>query len=133
MDLVKYVEENFPEVKAGLRPFGEHVVVQLKITREKTKSGIVLAQTTRDVNDENTQIARVIALGPLAYRNRTTTELWPEGVWANIGALVLVPKWGGFRFQKTTPEGDKITFCMFKDREIWGGVDEDFDGLEEVI
>ena len=133
MDLQAYVKEHFPEIKAGLRPFGEHVIVQLKITREKTKSGIVLAQTTRDVNDENTQIARVVALGPLAFRNRTTQELWPEGIWANVGELVLVPKWGGFRFAKTTPEGDRVVFCMFKDRELWGGVDENFDGLEEVI
>lgn len=133
MSLDKFVQDNFPEIEPGFNPFGVDVLVQLKTTASKSKGGIVLAHATKEINDENTMVARVIRIGPLAYRNRDTGRLWPEGVWAAPGCVVLVPKWGGFRFERTLPNGDKARFCIFKDMEIRGGLNEYFEGLDEVL
>ena len=131
--LERFVEENFPEIEPGFTPFGVDILVQLKTTASVSKGGIVLANATKEVNDENTMVARVIRLGPLAYRNRDTGQLWPEGVWAGPGSIVLVPKWGGFRFERILPSGDKARFCIFKDLEIRGGLNEYFEGLNEIL
>lgn len=133
MDLQQFIVDSFPEIEPGFVPFGVDVLVQLKTSASKSKGGIMLAAATKEVNDENTMVARVIRLGPLAYRNRDTAQLWPEGVWAQPGSVVLVPKWGGFRFERTLPSGDKARFCIFKDLEIRGGLNEYFEGLSEIL
>jgi len=133
MSLDQFKQDNFPEIEPGCKPFGVDVLVQLKTTQTVSKGGIFLARDTQEANDENTMVAKVIQLGPLAYRNRDTGELWPEGVWANAGDIVLVPKWGGFRFGRTLPNGDKARFCLFQDKELRGGLNEHFEGLLEVI
>jgi co-chaperonin GroES (HSP10) len=131
--MTAYIAENFPETEPGFRPFGCDVLVQLRTVKEKTKGGIVLVEETKEFNNENTMVGRIIRLGPLAYRNRDSGQLWPEGVWASPGDIVLVPKWGGFRFQSTLPNGDKAKFCIFKDLEIRGGLNEFYEGLDEVL
>jgi len=133
MDLKQFIDEHFPEIEPGFRPFGADILVQLRTVKEKTSGGIVLVKDTQEFNQENTMVGRVIRVGPLAFRNRETGNLWPEGVWAKPGDVVLVPKWGGFRFDRTLPSGDKAKFCIFKDHEIRGGLNEFFEGLEEIL
>jgi len=133
LKLEQFVLDNFPEIEPGFTPFGVDLLVQLKSTQVKSKGGIYIAPATKEFNEENTMVARVIRLGPLAYRNRDTGQLWPEGVWAKAGSVVLVPKWGGFRFERTLPDGNKARFCIFKDLEIRGGLNEWFEGLDEIL
>ncbi len=130
-NLEQYVKEHFPDVKPGVRPFGLDVLVQMKLFREKTASGLVLVKDTQEMNNENTMVARVVAIGPLAYRNRDTGEPWNEGIWARPGDLVLVPKWGGFRFDKRVDVGT-VRFAIFKDLELQGGLDADSDLLDLI-
>src|SRR6267154_2095216 len=89
------LDEAFPAVDPNYRPFGSRVLVQLRSPRNKTAGVIVLAQETQDNIQGNTQVAKVIAMGTLAFHNRTTGEEWPEGAWAKIGDYVRVPKFGG--------------------------------------
>ena len=131
--LEEFINDHFPEIEPGFVPFGTDVLIQLKTTQTTSKGGIVLAAATKEINDENTMVGRVIRLGPLAYRNRDTGALWPEGVWATPGTVVLVPKWGGFRFERTLPDGNKARFCIFRDLEIRGGLNEYFEGLSEIL
>ena len=56
--------EAFPEVKAGLRPFGSKVLVQIRSPMKQTKSGFFLPDETVETERWNTQVAKVIALGP---------------------------------------------------------------------
>ena len=128
----EFITQYFPEIEPGISPFGVDVLVQLKTAQLMSGGGIALVGETVEVNNENTMVARVIRIGPIAYRNRDTAKLWPEGVWAKPGDVVLVPKWGGFRFERTLPDGNKARFCIFKDLEIRGGLNEWFEGLEDV-
>ena len=124
----------FPEVEPGVYPLGARVLIQLRSVRTHTDSGIELPQDTRDFNKASTQLGKIAKLGPIAFRNRESGELWREGVWAKVGDFVRVPKWGGDRFERTIP-GSRQTaiFCIFSDHELIAKVDPDaFTDIDEV-
>ena len=128
----EFVSEFFPEIDPQYRPFGERVLVQYKLVRKKSAGGLILATDTQEVQRENTVMAKIVALGQIAYCNRETGQPWPEGHWAKIGDVVLVPKWGGFRFQRKFGE-EVITFATFKDHEIVGCPTGGFDELDQIL
>ncbi len=129
------LESAFPEVIPGVRPLGTRVLVQLRVVRKKTESGLVLVQDTRDYNKSITQLAKVVRLGPISYCNRSTGDRWPEGVWVKEGDLVRVPKHGGDRFERPIPGSDEtVIFAMFQDHEILSAVEpEVFSELDEIL
>ena len=94
------LQEAFPDVSPGVYPMGARVLVQLRTVREKTRGGIVLVEDTKQFNKGTTQIGKIVCLGPIAYRNRDSGNLWPEGVWARPGDFVRIPKFGGDRFER---------------------------------
>ena len=124
----------FPSVVPGVAPLGARVLVQLRTVREKTQGGLVIVQDTKEFNKANTQLGKIIFLGPLAFRNRETGMLWKEGVWAVPGEYVRIPKWGGDRFErKIEGTDDTAIFCIFSDHELIAKVDpEAFEELDEV-
>lgn len=124
----------FPEVIPGVKPLGARVLVQLRTVREKTQGGIVLVEDSKEFNKANTQLGKIVALGPIAFRNRDSGELWREGVWARPGDFVRIPKWGGDRFERKIPgTEDTAIFCIFSDHELIAQVDPDaFEELDEV-
>jgi co-chaperonin GroES (HSP10) len=106
-----------------MRPFGERVLVQIRTPKTKSAGGIILHEETRETDKWNAQVAKVIALGPLAFHNRDTMQSWPEGAWCAVGAFVRVPKYGGDRFEvPVAGRADKALFAVFKDLEIIGEV-----------
>jgi co-chaperonin GroES (HSP10) len=127
-----FLREYFPTVEHGIEVYGPDVLVQFKLTRKKSHGGIILTAETQDVQKENTVIARIVTMGPLAYCNRETGLPWTEGVWAKAGTVVLVPRWGGFRFPRRFEE-EQVVFSLFKDFEVKGGVKWGFDELDRVL
>lgn len=113
------LEWYFPEVDSGRTPLGDRVQVQLRRTKRTSAGGIALVSETKDTEMWNTQIAKVIKVGPIAYKNRTTGETWYEGQWIKPGDFVIVPRWGGTRWEVVV--GDDVEtalFCTFKDHEV---------------
>lgn len=128
------LESSFPETPCGIRPLGTGILVQLRLTKRRTASGIEIVQATRDFNDSVCQFAKVVSLGPLAYRDRTTGELWPEGLWAKAGDIVRVPKYGGDRFAKQLDNGDTVIFVIFDDRSVTGVINPEYlTSLDELV
>jgi hypothetical protein len=81
----------FPKVEPGMEPFGGRVIVQLRRIKLKTsKGGIVLVEETKESEKWNNMIGKVVAIGPLAFKNRDTMQPWPEGTWAQVAALLRV-------------------------------------------
>ena len=111
-------EDAFPVIDPGVRPFGSRILLQIRRAKTKTKGGIILAGETRDTEMWNTQVAKVRALGPLAFHNRNTMEPWPEGAWVAIGDYVRAPKYGGDRWSVRDAEGDEIIFVIFNDLDL---------------
>jgi len=115
----------FPDIDPGVRPFGSRVLLQIRRAKTKTKGGIILAGETRDTETWNTQVAKVRALGPLAFHNRNTMEPWPEGSWVKIGTYVRAPKYGGDRWSVHVGDGEEILFVLFNDLDLLGEITGD--------
>lgn len=114
----------FPDVDPGVRPFGSRVLVQVRRAKRKTKGGIILADEVRDTEAWNTQVAKVRAIGPLAFKNRNTQEPWPEGDWVKEGTYVRAPKYGGDRWS-VTYDGEEVVFVLLNDLDLLGEVTGD--------
>jgi co-chaperonin GroES (HSP10) len=121
--------EAFPAVDAGVQPFGSRVLVQIRTPKTKTAGGIILHVESRDTEKWNTQVAKVIAVGPLAYKNRDTQASWPEGQWCKPGDFVRVPKYGGDRWEVPLDRGSRekeaAMFVIFNDLDVIGQVTGD--------
>jgi co-chaperonin GroES (HSP10) len=129
-DIEQTLEEAFPVLDPLMRPYGGRVLVQLRAVKEKvTAAGILLPEETKETEKWNTMIGKVIAVGPLAFKNRETMEPWPEGVWAKVGDYVRVPKYGGDRweieFKDEAGLNGKALFTFFNDHEVIGEVTGD--------
>lgn len=114
------VDDAFPNVDPNCIPCGSNIVVQLKRSKSVTAGGIILVSDSKQTEQWNTQVAKVVRVGPLAYRSRDTMQPWPEGAWVKEGDFVRVPKYGGDRWTVPTgPEDDsEIHFIMFNDLDV---------------
>ena len=103
--------------------------------RAKTVSGIVLTDDTRTFNKANTQLGKVVALGPIAFCNRETGKTWNEGVWAEPGQFVRIPKYGGDRFERAISGSEETAvFCIFSDHELIAQFEPSaFEELDEIL
>jgi len=114
------LREAFPAVDPGAVPVGGRILVQWRQVRKTvTNSGIVLVEETKETEKWNTQVAKVIAVGPLAFKKRDTLEPWPEGNWVQVGDFVRMPKWGGDRWEVPFGGDDEhALFSIFNDHEV---------------
>lgn len=118
------VEEAFPSVDPGVRPYGSRVLCQIRLAKEKTKSGLFITSETKETERWNTQVAKVIDIGSLAFKNRNTQEPWPEGAWCKIGDFVRVPKYGGDKW--SVKHGDEeVIFVILNDLDLVGEITGD--------
>jgi co-chaperonin GroES (HSP10) len=120
----------FPTVDPGAKPLGARILVQLRRTKKKTSmGGIILVEETKETEKWQNMVAKVIEIGPLAFKNRDTMNPWPEGSWVVVGDYMRVPKWGGDRWEVQV-EGedeleDKALFMILNDHEIIAKVTSD--------
>jgi len=112
----------FPLADPGVIPLGSRILVQIRTPEEKTRGGIILTTNDQDTQMWNTTVAKVVATGPLAFHNRNTAELWPEGAWCAAGDFVRVPKYGGDRWTTETDGGQKAYYVLVNDLDVLGKV-----------
>lgn len=112
------LDEAFPVVETGIRPLGARILVQIKTTKKTSSGGIVLVEESKETEKWNTQVAKIISMGPLAYCNRETGLPWTEGMWVQPGDFIRVPRWGGDRFEVAIDGQDEpALFVIFNDHE----------------
>jgi len=123
------IDQAFPEVDPGLIPFGSRVLVQKRSPRAVTKGGIIVTGDTQETEFWNTQVAKVIHLGPGAFKNRDTLEAWPEGDWCKKGTYVRVPKYGGDKWFVDVPDQlrevtgvEQACFVLYNDLDLIGEI-----------
>jgi co-chaperonin GroES (HSP10) len=113
------VLQMFPQIVPKVMPLGARILCQLISTKKTTSSGIFLVEETKETDRWNNQVARVLAVGPLAFCNRDTGEPWKEGTWAEPGDFVIVPRWGGNRRTMKDPKGEEaIHLVTVNDHEV---------------
>lgn len=113
----------FPDIPCGMSPYGGRVIVQLRRIKKKVGAmGIIMVEETKENEKWNNMIGKVIALGPLAFKNRDTMQPWAEGTWAKVGDFVRVPRWGGDRWERRVPGEDEledpVLFTTINDHEL---------------
>ena len=112
-------QECFPDVDPGVEILGDRVLVQLRREKTLSKGGIFLVEETRQTLRFNETVAKVISIGPLAYKSPDDLTPWPEGPWCNVGDLVRTIKYGGDRFVvQPDDEGAPVVFITLQAREI---------------
>ena len=138
--LEQSLEEAFPAVDPGTVPLGSLVLLQIKAAATKTKAGLVLVQNTVETESDNTRVAKVIALGPLSFRDRGTKEQWPEGAWVKPGDFVRIGLYGGDRWRvlvetvKIKDREEKIfaEFALIEDLNLKGIVKDPLASLAHL-
>ena len=121
----------FPEVNPGQAPLGGRVIVQLRRIKKDIDMGnfkLILPTETKENEKWNNMIGKVVALGPLAYKNRDTMQPWPEGSWIEVGDFIRVPRWGGDRWERNVPgeeEQEPVLFMTINDHEVIAKITDD--------
>ena len=112
-------EECFPIVDHGVEVAGDRVLVQLRRQKVKSKGGIIFVDETQQTLKFNETVAKVVQVGPLAYKSPDTLEPWIEGPWCKEGDLVRTIKYGGDRFVVDPgDDGGSVVFITLQAREI---------------
>ena len=124
------MEDAFPDVDPGEKPLGSLVLLQIKRPATKTKSGFQLSGYDMETEFDNTKIAKVIAMGRLAFCSRTTGEQWPEGAWVKVGDYIRISQHnvGTWTIPMPGTRGttieDRITFGLMDDLQCKSIVDD---------
>ena len=109
----------FPMIDPEHVVLGHRILLQVRCPRMISKGGIMVPEETRKTEQDNTQVAKVLDVGPVAYKNRTTLDPWPEGPWCAVGDFIRIPRYGGDRWNKTIPgREDPIEFVILRDHDI---------------
>lgn len=112
----------FPSVNPGAKPLGGRILVQMRRTKKETKGGIILVKDVKETEKWQNMVAKVVDIGPLAFKHRDTMQAWPEGSWCAVGDYIRVPKWGGDRWEVKVPGDDDleepVLFAILNDHEV---------------
>jgi co-chaperonin GroES (HSP10) len=140
------IEDAFPTVAPGCAPLGNMVLLQIRQPLSTSSGGFIIDGEMRKTELDNCQVAKVIAIGTLAFHSRDTGTLWPEGAWCAVGDYVRLGKYQGDRwampYQHTVREFDDATdrfvdkqvtdrtvFLLIKDLAIMGKYETAADAL----
>jgi co-chaperonin GroES (HSP10) len=111
--------ECFPVMDCGVEVVGDRVLVQLRREKTTSKGGIILIDETKQTLRFNETVAKVVQIGPLAYKNLEDLSPWVEGPWCKVGDLVRTIKYGGDRFVVNPEDGGApVVYITLQAREI---------------
>jgi chaperonin GroES len=118
---VKKSEEK-EEIKLP-KPTGWRLLVLPFKMKEKTKGGIVLAETTLERQQVASQVGLVMAMGPDCYKDK---ERYSDGPWCKVNDWVMFARYAGSRVKI---EGGEMR--LLNDDEVLATIDSPEDILHE--
>ena len=105
------------------QPTGWRLLVLPFKMKEKTKGGLVLAETTLEKQQVGSQVGLVMAMGPQCYKDK---ERYPEGPWCKEKDWVMFARYAGSRIKI---EGGEMR--LLNDDEVLATIDSPEDILHE--
>ena len=105
------------------KPTGWRMLVLPFKIKEKTKGGIVLAETTLEKQQVASQVGLVMAMGPDCYRDK---ERYPDGPWCKEKDWVMFARYAGSRIKI---DGGEMR--LLNDDEVLATIDSPEDILHE--
>ena len=116
-DLSKKESSKLPE------PTGWRLLVLPFKMKEKTKGGLVLAESTLEKQQVASQCGLVLAMGPDCYRDK---ERYPDGPWCKVNDWIMFARYAGSRIKI---DGGEIR--LLNDDEVLATIDSPEDILHE--
>jgi chaperonin GroES len=113
-------EEKEPKLP---QPTGWRMIVLPFKMKEKTKGGLVLAETTLERQQVASQVGLVLAMGPQCYKDK---ERYPEGPWCKVNDWVMFARYAGSRIKI---DGGEMR--LLNDDEVLATIDSPEDILHE--
>ena len=92
----KTKEEKEEYISSLPDPTGYRILIRPFAGTQKTKGGILLADTTIETIQATTVVGLVIKMGNLCYRDK---EKFPLGPWCKNGQFVMYGRYAGSRFK----------------------------------
>ena len=105
------------------KPTGWRLLVLPFKMKEKTKGGLVLAETTLEKQQVASQVGLVMAMGPDCYKDK---ERYPDGPWCKEKDWVMFARYAGSRIKI---EGGEMR--LLNDDEVLATIDSPEDILHE--
>ena len=105
------------------KPTGWRMIVLPFKMKEKTKGGLVLAETTLERQQVASQVGLVLAMGPQCYKDK---ERYPEGPWCKVKDWVMFARYAGSRIKI---DGGEMR--LLNDDEVLATIDSPEDILHE--
>ena len=116
-DLSKQDSEKLPQ------PTGWRMLVLPFKMKEKTKGGLVLAETTLERQQVASQVGLVLAMGDQCYKDK---ERYPDGPWCKVKDWVMFARYAGSRIKI---DGGEMR--LLNDDEVLATIDSPEDILHE--
>jgi len=116
-DLAKEDSKKLPQ------PTGWRMLVLPFKMKEKTKGGVILADTTLERQQVASQCGLVLRMGPDCYKDK---ERYPDGPWCKEGEWVMFARYAGSRIKI---EGGEIR--LLNDDEVLATIKNPEDILHE--
>ena len=114
--------ENKEEPKLP-KPTGWRLLILPFKMNEKTKGGLVLAETTLEKQQVASQVGLVMAMGPDCYKDK---ERYPDGPWCKEKDWIMFARYAGSRIKI---EGGEMR--LLNDDEVLATIDSPEDILHE--
>ena len=105
------------------KPTGWRLLVLPFKMKEKTKGGLVLAETTLEKQQVASQVGLVMAMGPDCYKDK---ERYPEGPWCKEKDWIMFARYAGSR---SKIDGGEMR--LLNDDEVLATIDSPEDILHE--
>ena len=105
------------------QPTGWRMLVLPFKMKDKTKGGLVLAETTLERQQVASQVGLVMAMGPQCYKDK---ERYPEGPWCKEKDWVMFARYAGSRIKI---DGGEMR--LLNDDEVLATIDSPEDILHE--
>ena len=123
-DLIGVKKSEKKEEKPKLpKPTGWRLLVLPFKMKEKTKGGLVLAETTLEKQQVASQVGLVMAMGSQCYKDK---ERYPEGPWCKEKDWIMFARYAGSRIKI---DGGEMR--LLNDDEVLATIDSPEDILHE--
>jgi co-chaperonin GroES (HSP10) len=106
------LEDAFPSIETGHEPLASNYLVQVRRAKSTTKGGLFIPEEARKSEAANTTVGKVVAIGPICFKDPRTGQEWFEGPSFKVGDYLRIPRYGGFRFSVKWKD-EEIDFVLF--------------------
>ena len=105
------------------KPTGWRIMVLPFKMKEKTKGGLMLAETTLEKQQVASQVGLVMAMGPDCYKDK---ERYSDGPWCKVNDWIMFARYAGSRIKI---DGGEMR--LLNDDEVLATIDSPEDILHE--